>query len=88
MVLDLAGKLEETILKTLKTIQLLSTKPMNITELSQHLRQSYPATLNLIDALERTGLIKKEVNPGPPRQIIIKLTKLSQCLAKCLNESD
>lgn len=77
-------KIEENILKIKKTLEIISEKPVNLTKLSQQLLLSYPATLNLVEALEKTGLVQRQIDPGPPRQIIVAPTPLGKCIAQCL----
>ena len=61
--------------------------PLNQAQLAQKLAANKNRLYRFIQILEQRGLIIKTVDPGPPRQTIIRLTPQGQCLAKCLTNT-
>ncbi|UNQ72883.1 ArsR/SmtB family transcription factor [Infirmifilum sp. NZ] len=58
----------------LKMLALIAVKPRHAYELSKVLGLSYPLTHLHVTALERAGLIKGEVVPGPRPKKVYRLT--------------
>ncbi len=76
--------LDEAINRLRLILTALHQKPMNIQELSRVAGLNYNATYRWVETLARQGLLTKQIDPGPPRQLIITLTPTGKCLAQCL----
>ena len=76
--------LEEVLDGVIVILKILLEKPLNQTEIAMKTGMNKNRIGRMIEALAQRGLVEKTVDPGPPRQTIIKLTLQGECLAKCL----
>ena len=76
------GEVLDLTILILKTLQ--EEGPLSITELAQKLGTNRNKTTRYIQALEQRGLIQKQLDPGPPRKVILTTTQKAQCILKCL----
>lgn len=79
-------KLEEILINLKLTLQAIATGPINIQELAQKAGLNYNSASRWAEALEQQGFITKTLEPGPPRQVLLKITPKGECLPKCLTQ--
>ncbi|MEB3789184.1 MAG: MarR family transcriptional regulator [Desulfurococcales archaeon] len=58
--------------------------PLSITELAQKLGTNRNKTTRYIQALEQRQLVQKQLDPGPPRKVILTVTSKTKCILECL----
>ncbi|MCE4600926.1 MAG: MarR family transcriptional regulator [Desulfurococcales archaeon] len=79
-------RLEETLSNLKLTLEAIAAGPINIQELANKTGLNYNAASRWAEALERLGFITKTLEPGPPRQALLKITQKGECILKCLNQ--
>ena len=70
---------------TILILKTLNQGPHNITELAQKLGTNRNKITRYIQALEQRKLIQKQLQPGPPREVILTLTPKAKCILQCTN---
>ncbi len=59
---------------------------MNQTHLAELTGSNKNKISRYIEALVHRGLIEKVIDPGPPRQALVKLTNHGKCIVACLKK--
>ena len=60
--------------------------PINQAKLAERMGSNKNRVGRYVNALTARGLVEKKLDPGPPRQTIIVLTKKGRCILRCLEE--
>jgi len=69
------------VLKTLK-----QSGPVNQAKLAQLTGSNKNKIGRYVEALAARGLVEKRLDPGPPRQTVIALTRRGECVLSCVEE--
>jgi len=67
------------LLRTLK-----HSGPVNQTQLAQLVGAHKNKIGRYVEALAARGLVEKRLEPGPPRQTVVSLTKRGECIVSCI----
>ncbi len=60
--------------------------PVNQTKLAQLTGAHKNKIGRYVEALATRGLVEKRLDPGPPRQTVVTLTRRGGCVVSCLEE--
>lgn len=60
--------------KVLATIKMGANERLKVSEISQHLQVTPPTVTQIINILEKDGLVERTIDPDDRRAVIIKLT--------------
>ena len=79
-------ELEETLDRILIILKAIKDQPLSQSDLARKTAINYNTLRRLIEVLENKKLVTKTIDPGPPRQVIIKPTPKGQCIIQCLTQ--